>query len=472
MVAPTIVLALQGALSASVMIGGGIFGLMAASLLAKQPKEFWSQSVNQLGDTTGLLIFILFLIVGIYSEILANAQLTQGLVWLADTLHIGPALFALFIYIACSVLGTAMGTSVGTILVMTPVFYPASVAIGCDPILVLGAILSGAATGDHFAPISDTTIISASTQHYYHKEGTAEVSDVVRGRLRYAAPAFLLSCVFYLLAGFWHAEAGNQTVPAVVTGSPIGLVMIVPMVVVIAMAIRGRSVFEALTYGTFTAILLALGFDLIQLNELLYVEGRSVNGLLVEGVLKNMETIIMIMLMMSAYGVARSYGLLDKITAFLRGMVGRSLRQTEFVMLGIGAIFNFLLIGLTARIAVIAGPIINEIGRPFAIHPVRRANILDAATNSFSYIVPWHVWPLLMVMTAAPIAENYPSLSLPSPTDFLLITAYPVAIWLVMCVAIYRGAGRKTETGLEPNENQHAGQIRPSGAHPLANAPE
>ncbi|MBN7796559.1 Na+/H+ antiporter NhaC family protein [Parahaliea mediterranea] len=451
MVAPAIALSLRGVLSTDVVITGGVVGLMVGSLLARDKRHYWHAVTKTLGDPTGMLVFALFLIVGIYGKLLAESQLAEGLIWLSQQLHAGPALFALFTYVACSILGTAMGTSMGIVVILTPVLYPAAVAMGVHPAIAAGAILSGAATGDHFAPVSDTTIISASTQRYRYRDGCAEIGEVVRARLKYAAPAFLLSCLLYLAIGGASAQQPLQASAPLIGGAhPAGLIMLLPMLLVVIAAIAGRSVFEALTYGTFIGLLLALGCGLIDWHQVAYLEDRQVKGILAEGATQNLGTIIMIVLMMGAYGVMRAYGLLDAIVAGLKGGAGASARATELTLFGVTWLFNFLLVGLVARITVIAGPIVDELGRAQNLHPTRRANILDGVANSFSFVVPWHVWPLLMLMTIAPLQQLYPHLPIPASTDFFLSTYYPLLIWLVMLAAVLTGYGRRYEPRAAP----------------------
>lgn len=459
MVAPAIVLSFRGVLSTDVVITGGVVGLMLASLLARDKGHYWNAVTRTLGDPTGMLVFALFLIVGIYGKLLAESQLAEGLIWLSQQLDAGPAVFALFAYVACSVLGTAMGTSMGTVVIMTPVLFPAAVAMGVDPTIAAGAILSGAATGDHFAPVSDTTIISASTQHYRYRRGCAGIGEVIRGRLKYVVPAFLASCVLYLLIGGINAQPAIQATAPIIDGArPTGLVMLLPMLVVVIAAVAGRNVFEALTYGTFSGLVLALATGLIDWQQIAYVQDGQVRGILAEGAIQNLGTIIMIVLMMGAYGVMRAYGLLDDIVAGLKSSVGHSPRSTELTLFGVTWLFNFLLVGLVARITVIAGPVVDELGRAQRLHPVRRANILDGVANSFSFVVPWHVWPLLMIMTIAPLLERYPYLEAPASTDFFLGTYYPLAIWLVMLLSVLTGYGRQYETPPEPAPGEWRGE--------------
>jgi len=448
MILPSVVLSLNGVLSTGIMIAGGVVGLMVGSLLARDKKEYWEVVTRSFGDPTGLLIFALFLMVGIYGELLGAAELPQALIWLSEHMHVGPAGFALFVYVVCSVLGTAMGTSVGIVIILTPVLYPTAVALGVHPALAAGAILSGAATGDHFAPVSDTTIISSSTQRYKTSERSADIGEVVRARLIYAVPAFILSCLLYLVIGGISAGSITESGGVLLNNAdPLGLIMVVPMLAVIITAIAGRSVFEALTWGTLAGFILGIASGLIDWEQIFYVNEGGPAGILVDGALQNLDTVVMIILMMGAYGVMRTYGLLDTIVMSLKNSVGKTPRSTELTMFGVGWLMNFLLVGLVARITVVAGPIFNELGRVQNIHPVRRANILDAVANSFSFVVPWHVWPLFMIMTISPLVETYPFLEVPAPTDFLLSTFYPLIIWCVMLIAILTGYGRKFENG-------------------------
>ena len=446
MLGPVIALSFVGVLTSQVLVASGIVGIAVGSFLARDKKVYWDVVTKSLCDPTGLIVFSLFLLVGIYGKILTSAQLTDGIVWLSQQLEFGPAVFALFIYVICSILGTAMGTSLGIVVIMTPILYPAAVGLGVHPMIAAGAILSGAATGDHLAPVSDTTIISSMTQRYKNRAGSAEISGVVRARLAYVIPAFAIASALYLLAG--GLTGGEEIAALVGTGggeSGLGLVMLIPMAVVVAVAVSRRTIFEALTYGILSGIVVAMATGLIGVGDLLYVDGMNARGIIVEGAIQNLDTVVMIVILMGAYGVMREYGLLDSLIGRLKGLAGNSPRGTELTMFGLTWALSFVLIGLVARLTVIAGPILNELGRTQDLHPYRRANILDAVANSFSFIVPWHVWPILMIIQIGPLAAANSAVPVPATSDFLLATFYPVAIWVVMLAAIMTGYGRKFE---------------------------
>jgi Na+/H+ antiporter NhaC len=114
-------------------------------------------------------------------------------------------------------------------------------------------------------------------------------------------------------------------------------------------------------------------------------------------------------------------------------------------MFGVAWSLNFILLGSTGRISVISGPINDEIGAMQRIHPYRRANITDAVVSTFSYFVPWHLWPIVMLSVIEPLAETYTFITPPAPSDFFLTTFYPAVIWVVMLIAVLTGWGRSFE---------------------------
>jgi Na+/H+ antiporter NhaC len=59
----------------------------------------------------------------------------------------------------------------------------------------LGAVLSGAVCGDHISPISDTTIMSATSTGSHH-------IDHVHTQIPYALPTIIGCAVGYFLAGY------------------------------------------------------------------------------------------------------------------------------------------------------------------------------------------------------------------------------------------------------------------------------
>ena len=135
--------------------------------------------------------------------------ISSGFVWLATELNLSGGAYVAVAFLVVCVIAMAAGSSIGTMFTVFPILYPAGVAVGAQPVLLAGALLSGALFGDNLAPISDTTVISASSQRYRRRKGLAEVGGVVRARAPYALSAALVAAVLFYLAGMGPATCSE-----------------------------------------------------------------------------------------------------------------------------------------------------------------------------------------------------------------------------------------------------------------------
>ena len=86
------------------------------------------------------------------------------------------------------------GTSWVTFGIMLPLGIPVGAALGLDPTLVVGAVLSGGIFGDHCSPISDTTIIASMAS-------ASDLVDHVNTQLPYALVGAGAAAAAFVAAG-------------------------------------------------------------------------------------------------------------------------------------------------------------------------------------------------------------------------------------------------------------------------------
>ncbi|MCJ7806061.1 MAG: Na+/H+ antiporter NhaC family protein [Clostridia bacterium] len=122
----------------------------------------------------------------------------------------------LIFFIAC-LMSFAMGTSWGTMGIVTPLAIPVAAAIGGPALLIptLGAVLTGAIFGDHCSPLSDTTILSSTGAGSDHV-------DHVRTQLPYA----ITSAVVAGIVGFIPAGLGVHPLISIVLGVAVLIVFV------------------------------------------------------------------------------------------------------------------------------------------------------------------------------------------------------------------------------------------------------
>ncbi len=136
--------------------------------------------------------------------------------------------------------------------------YPAGIAVGAHPLMLAGAILSGAAFGDKFAPISDTTIVSAATQD-------TDVPGVVKFRFPYVIIAAIPVIILYMLFGAAPEAAAGAGAGADIIAEyadPAGLILLIPFAAVIVIAFKGYHLLVSLTWGIVIGIVFNLIFGL------------------------------------------------------------------------------------------------------------------------------------------------------------------------------------------------------------------
>lgn len=128
------------------------------------------------------------------------------------------ALIPFILFIVSTTIAVATGTSWGTIAIMVPIMVPMVIALsqadtpatlGQIALLFpsLGAVLSGAVCGDHISPVSETTIMAASS-------AGSEPVDHATTQFFYALPAVLCSGLAFLISGYLinHSNWVNYSV--------------------------------------------------------------------------------------------------------------------------------------------------------------------------------------------------------------------------------------------------------------------
>ena len=108
------------------------------------------------GDKNIITMLLIFLCAGIFVGVVGRSS-AESVAYFV--LSIIPPRFAVcVIFLVSCFVSTAMGTSVGTITLLTPIAVAVSMASGFSLPLCVGSVVGGAMFGDNLSFISDTTI--------------------------------------------------------------------------------------------------------------------------------------------------------------------------------------------------------------------------------------------------------------------------------------------------------------------------
>ena len=146
-----------------------------------------------LADKNIVTMLLIFLTAGAFVGVVGRSSAESVAFFMLGLIPARYAVAVLFI-VACFV-STAMGTSVGTITLLTPIALAVSSASGFDVPLCIGAVMGGAMFGDNLSFISDTTIAACNGQ------GCA-MKDKFRENFAIALPAALATLGLILLLSF------------------------------------------------------------------------------------------------------------------------------------------------------------------------------------------------------------------------------------------------------------------------------
>ena len=214
------------------------------------------------GDKNIITMLLIFLTAGAFVGVVGRGSAQSVAYFMLSLIPAQFAVAVLFV-VACFV-STAMGTSVGTITLITPIAVEVAVASSFSIPLCVGTVVGGAMIGDNLSFISDTTIAACNGQ------GCA-MKDKFKGNFWIALPAAIATLVLILVL-----TAGHE-VSAITQGY--SLLQILPYVLVLIGGIIGINVFVVLLVGIASGAVIMLATGETAATALLASMGSGASGM-------------------------------------------------------------------------------------------------------------------------------------------------------------------------------------------------
>ncbi len=426
------------------LTAAALAGLFVAAPFARNYQSFWEAVVRGVSSKTSVTLILLLFSIGLTSSLIKSTGISEGFIWLSLSLGVHGGLFIAITFAAVCAIAMATASSLGTMFTAFPIFYPAGVVLGADPVLLAGAILSGALFGDNLAPISDSTVISSTTQRYRTRQGTAEVPGVVGSRLRYSLTAAAVAFCLFLGIGIVVSPGSG----AVAGASPDdfsarGLWMLIAVIVLLGTAIVTRNIFKAVTAGLVSGIVVGLLSGVLEPSGVIGVEGDAITGFLVGGVAGILPIIGLNVGIFGMLGVLESAGVLDRLVEkVVSGGWVTTPRRAE-IAIGAGILATTTLFaGVNGPSMLVFGPIADRIGAQVGLHPYRRANVMDCFALGLGSVVPV-VSSFLFIASLLTVDQgDAPALD---PMSIFTGAFYPLVLTCVIAIAVITGWGRRFE---------------------------
>lgn len=415
--------------------------LIVTFFFAKDKVEYANALIAGMASKEAIIPVVCWIFAGVFSRVLRESGLAGGIAGVAASVGVGGTLFAIITFIASAVFATASGTGFGTIAAGMGVLYPAGVSLGVHPGLLAGIIISGAAFGDNLAPVSDTTICSATSQG-------VDVPGVVRSRLKYALTAAALVIICIIITGIVQG-GGSGASTEVFEYDPKTLFMLIPVAITIYIAIKSGDIIIATTIGTViscaTALIFGL-FDFIQIDvaepvkpAIISISGqgldRVVEGVIYTGIASMLQVCILALLLFGSISIMRR-GHGDKKLLKSLGAIAKTPFSAELTI-SVMVILLSALMGLNApAILAVGASFAKPLSKQHGISPYRAANLMDAQSNTLVYLLPWTP---AMIYTLSFASDSSAPLA---ATDIMPYVFYSFCMLAVMFVTMIFGIGR------------------------------
>lgn len=360
------------------------------------------------GESNLLLMVWIFVLAGAFANSAREMGSITEVVSLTFSLVPANALLA-GLFISSAFISLSIGTSVGTIVALTPIAVGMADAMGVSAVLLTAIVIGGSFFGDNLSFISDTTVVATQSQG-------VRMSDKFRTNIRIALPAALLMVAVYAVMG--RDLTAPSDLPAV------NFLKVLPYLVVLITAVLGLNVLLVLCIG----ILLTGAVGMVCGDYDVY----SWFGAMGDGIIGMGELIIITMLAGGVLEVIRANGgiqyLMDKILAHVH-----SRRTAELSIAALVSAVDLCTANNTVAIITVSG-IARDISNRFGLDPRRVASILDTFSCTMQGLIPYGA----QLLMASAIAKC-------NPVELIPYLYYPLALGVCALVAILMGQGRKPE---------------------------
>jgi len=351
------------------------------------------------GTPEMMLMIWIFVLAGAFShsaKVMGSIDATVNL-----TLSLLPSEMLLAgLFLAACFISLSIGTSVGTIVALTPIAAGVAAQTDLSVAMVTAIVVGGSFFGDNLSFISDTTIIATQTQG-------CQTSDKFKVNSFIVAPAAILILCIYLFMG-----------QGVTVSAQIGVIdywKVLPYLVVLITAVLGLNVMAVLTLGILLTGTIGISNGAFDVYGWFQSMGNGIIGM--------GELIIITLMAGGLLEVIKHNGgidfIINRLTRRIHGKRGAELSIASLV-----CVVDVCTANNTVAIITV-GSIAKKIGERYGLDPRKCASLLDTFSCFTQGLLPYGA----QLLMAAGLAQV-------NPITILPYLYYPVAIGFAAFCAI------------------------------------
>lgn len=357
------------------------------------------------GDPNIITMILIFMAAGIFVGVVGRSSANSVAYFI---LSIIPAKFAVAVlFIVSCFVSVAMGTSVGTITLITPIAVAVANASGFGLPLCIGSVMGGAMFGDNLSFISDTTIAACNGQG-------CNMKDKFRENFWIALPAALVTLVLIIIMSI-RSYSGGAVIESY------NLIQIIPYILVLVGGIVGFNVFLVLLAGIVSGIIIMLATGSTPATEILSNMGAGCAGMF--------ETTMVAILVSAICALIREYGGFDALLYWIK----KAFKGKKGGLIGMGLLVGAMDIATANNTVaiVMANPIAKQMSETYSISNKKAASILDTFSCIFQGIIPYGAQMLVAISAATALGSTV------SAFDVLPFLLYPYMLLVSSLIFIF-----------------------------------
>ena len=347
------------------------------------------------GASAGLGAVFIFFFIGILIASWMMGGTIPTLVYIGF-LTVSPTFFFAIVFLVCSIVGLAVGSSLTTVATVGVAMMGIANAMDLSLAITAGAIVSGAFFGDKMSPLSDTTNLASGTVG-------VDLFEHIKNMSWTTIPAFVISFVLYAILSPSSTDASFETVEQLKEGLlATGLIhwyTLLPLVVLVIM-----SFYKAPALITLTVVSI-IGVGLTYVNEPLALSSvfdmlfngyqsttgiKEVDELLTRGGLNSMLfTIALVLLALTMGGLLFTLGIIQSLLAKVESIfnsAGSVITGAAITGIGVNT-----LIGEQYLSILLTGEAFKAQFAKVGLAPKNLSRVMEDAGTVVNPLVPWSV---------------------------------------------------------------------------------
>lgn len=388
--------------------------LLMVCLVTKKLGYTTDELFDAMGDSLkkSVIAMIFFIIIGMIIGSWELAGTVPALISYGLKI-IKPEIFLPAGFIVCSLTSFATGTSWGTCATVGLALMGMGQGMGIPAPIVAGMAVSGSIFGDHFSPMSDTTVLASTS-------AKTELYDHVRSMSKTVIPAFIISAVLYGIIGMNYV--GDVNSPEIVEMQGVlaetfnlNLLCFLPIIIVLVLSFMKFPSVPTLIIGILAGVVVAMTVQGASLNEVFGAlnygysndTGNALVNRLVQrgGVQSMMWTFSLAFIALLLGGILEKVGYLKVLIA---GVVTRIRGAGQLVALTwvTGVLGNMAMAEVYLSI-ILNGSLYKEVYDEKGLDRSMLSRMLEEGATLSGPLVPWTTCGAFMAATLGVATIDY-----------------------------------------------------------------